>query len=235
MVSSLIGQETFTNILCRYLICINIFSFFLFAFDLARHTKTGKTVKPVWLFMFVTIVGGALGVNLYFLVFFPRLKRNNAKYNVYHDAKDYYSYWRIFAFVMLLLDVFLLMMARDVGILSLPYFEFPKFLTLPFSLITQKLSSLNLQHKWLPVWLVIINAVTFITYGIDKKKAISGEYRIPEKRLYFLAIIGGSIGALLAMRVFHHKTQKQSFNSGIPLCLLLNVISIIYIIHRGWA
>ncbi len=225
----------YSNYIIRYLIGINIFAFLLFAFDLARHTRTGKTVKPIWLFMFVTIAGGALGVNLYFLVFFPKLKRNGAEYDEYHDAKDHYSFWRILAFVMLVVDVFLLVMAKDAGIITLSNLHLPKLPTLSGFPIVKKLSVLDFQHKWLPVWLITINIITFITFGVDKSRAKAGEYRVPEIRLYLLAIFGGSIGALLAMRLFHHKTHKRSFYSGIPLCLLLNIISVIYIVHLGWA
>ena len=182
--------------------------------------------------MLVTILGGALGVNLYFLLFFPRLKRNGADYNDYHAMKDHYSFWRILAFVMLALDVFLIAMAYETGVLDFSSVRFPQLPSFP---IAQKLDELNNWHIPLLVWLGLVNIVTFIAFGVDKYKAESGDYRIPEIKLYLLSAIGGSIGAIWAMKVFHHKTHKRSFYSGIPLFLLLNIITVIYMLYRGWA
>ena len=70
------------------------------------------------------------------------------------------------------------------------------------------------------VWLAAINLVTFAVYGIDKAKAKRGAWRMPEKTLFLLPLLGGSLGALLGMRVFHHKTKHWYFVWGIPLILL---------------
>ena len=58
-------------------------------------------------------------------------------------------------------------------------------------------------------YLIVINIVTFLVYGIDKWKAKQGSWRISEATLLILAVIGGSIGALLGMRVWHHKTMHK--------------------------
>ncbi len=68
-------------------------------------------------------------------------------------------------------------------------------------------------------YLIIINAVTFLAYGLDKAQARSHRWRTPEKTLWFLALIGGSVGALLAMNQFRHKTKKLSFQ--LPLILII--------------
>jgi len=62
-----------------------------------------------------------------------------------------------------------------------------------------------------PLWLIAINLVTFFVYGTDKFLAIKGGWRISESALLVLALIGGSLGALVAMQVFRHKTIKSSF------------------------
>ena len=62
--------------------------------------------------------------------------------------------------------------------------------------------------------------VTFTVYGIDKRKARRGAWRIPEKTLFLLPLLGGSVGALLAMKVFRHKTKHWYFVWGIPAILL---------------
>ena len=70
------------------------------------------------------------------------------------------------------------------------------------------------------VWLAVINLLTFIVYGADKRRARKGKWRVPEKTLFLLPLLGGSIGALLGMRVFHHKTKHWYFVWGIPIILL---------------
>ena len=72
--------------------------------------------------------------------------------------------------------------------------------------------------------IVIINIVTFIIYGIDKYKAKKGKWRIPENSLIGLEIIGGSIGAYLGMRVWHHKTMHLKFKYGIPLIIAIQMV-----------
>ena len=73
------------------------------------------------------------------------------------------------------------------------------------------------------VWLAAINLVTFAVYGIDKAKAKRGAWRMPEKTLFLLPLLGGSLGALLGMRVFRHKTKHWYFVWGIPLILLAQI------------
>lgn len=73
----------------------------------------------------------------------------------------------------------------------------------------------------LAVWLIAINVVTFAVYGIDKRRARRGAWRVPEKTLFLLPLLGGSLGALLGMRVFHHKTKHWYFVWGIPAILLV--------------
>ena len=73
------------------------------------------------------------------------------------------------------------------------------------------------------VWLAVINLVTFAVYGIDKAKAKRGAWRVPEKTLFLLPLLGGSLGALLGMRVFRHKTKHWYFVWGIPLILLAQI------------
>ena len=77
--------------------------------------------------------------------------------------------------------------------------------------------------------IAIINIVTFIIYGIDKYKAKKGKWRIPENSLIGLAIIGGSIGAYLGMRVWHHKTMHKKFKYGIPLIIVLQLGLFLYL------
>ena len=72
-------------------------------------------------------------------------------------------------------------------------------------------------------YLIAINIVTLIVYGIDKVKAMKGKWRISEATLLLLAIIGGSVGAWLGMKTWHHKTMHKKFKYGLPLILLAQI------------
>ena len=83
------------------------------------------------------------------------------------------------------------------------------------------------------VYLAAVNVAAFALYGIDKYKARRGLWRIPEAVLLFAAAVGGSAGALLGMRVFHHKTKKPRFFIGVPVILLLHLLILWFFLHRG--
>ena len=72
-------------------------------------------------------------------------------------------------------------------------------------------------------YLTAINVITFVVYGIDTLKAKKGKWRIPEATLLLLAIVGGSIGAWMGMKVWHHKTMHKKFKYGVPLILMIQI------------
>ena len=74
------------------------------------------------------------------------------------------------------------------------------------------------------IYLAAINVITFIMFGADKARAVKGRWRISEAALILAALLGGSIGALAGMRIFHHKTQHRKFTIGIPVILALQII-----------
>lgn len=81
----------------------------------------------------------------------------------------------------------------------------------------------------LAIWLALINLITFLVFGLDKWKAKRKEKnekvrRVPEKTLLILSALGGSVGALLAMRAFRHKTLHKAFRFGVPLILAVQII-----------
>jgi uncharacterized membrane protein YsdA (DUF1294 family) len=78
-------------------------------------------------------------------------------------------------------------------------------------------------------YLVIINIIAFIVYGIDKLKAKRGKWRITEATLLLLAIIGGSIGAWCGVKVWHHKTLHKKFRYGIPLIIAIQTAMVLYL------
>lgn len=79
---------------------------------------------------------------------------------------------------------------------------------------------------------MIVNTLTFFVYGIDKWKAKHASWRISEATLQMLAVIGGSIGALLGMKVWYHKTKHLKFKYGLPLILLVQ-IALLYLISNN--
>ena len=81
----------------------------------------------------------------------------------------------------------------------------------------------------LAYYLLAINVVAFIMYGIDKYKAKKAKWRIPEATLLLLAVLGGSIGAWMGMKVWHHKTMHKKFKYGIPAILLIQIALMAYL------
>ena len=93
---------------------------------------------------------------------------------------------------------------------------------------------MNTLHSCLAYYLLGINAVTFIVYGIDKYKAKKAKWRIPEATLLLLAVLGGSIGAWMGMKVWHHKTMHKKFKYGIPAILLIQIALMTYLHMNLW-
>ena len=78
--------------------------------------------------------------------------------------------------------------------------------------------------KPLLIYIIIINAASLVIMLVDKHNAIHKLRRIPERGLMTLGIIGGSIGCLMGMYLFHHKTRKRKFTLGLPLILLIQLL-----------
>ena len=78
------------------------------------------------------------------------------------------------------------------------------------------------------IYLVVMNIIGFTIMGIDKSKAKRGAWRIPEKTLFLIAILGGSIGSLLGMKQFRHKTKHKTFTIGMPAILIVQAAIILY-------
>ena len=103
---------------------------------------------------------------------------------------------------------------------------------------------LNLQHIVL-IYLAFTNVVTFFIYGVDKWRSTSGrllptgrkkakkyKWRIREAALLGLAVLGGSIGAWLGMKAWHHKTQHKKFKYGVPAIIIIQLAIIGYLLYR---
>ena len=79
-------------------------------------------------------------------------------------------------------------------------------------------------------YLLAVNITSFLLYGIDKYKAKKGRWRISEATLLLMAVIGGSIGAWVGMRIWHHKTMHKKFKYGIPVIIIFQVALAVYLL-----
>ncbi len=84
---------------------------------------------------------------------------------------------------------------------------------------------MNIYLKITIIYLIIINFVGLLSMYIDKRRAIKNKWRIPEKTLFLIAIIGGSIGSILGMHHFRHKTKHWYFKYGMPVILAVQIIA----------
>ena len=87
----------------------------------------------------------------------------------------------------------------------------------------------------LTIYLILVNAISFLLMLIDKQKAKKKKWRIPEATLMGSAAIGGSIGALAGMYTFRHKTKHPKFTIGVPVILVLQLIlavAVIWLLHK---
>ena len=89
--------------------------------------------------------------------------------------------------------------------------------------------SLSAAALW---YLLAVNLAALCVFGLDKRRARRDEWRIPEKTLFLLAALGGGLGALIGMRVWHHKTLHRSFRYGIPAILLVEAVGLFYLWWR---
>lgn len=82
------------------------------------------------------------------------------------------------------------------------------------------------------IYLVFVNIMTFILFGIDKWKAIHDKWRIQESTLLFFSFMGGATGGLLGMNLFHHKIRKVYFRVGIPIMILCHTALLLLLLHE---
>ena len=76
------------------------------------------------------------------------------------------------------------------------------------------------------VYLTAINIIGFVLFGIDKRRAVRHAWRIKESTLFITAIIGGSVGCIIGMQVFRHKTKHMKFIVGMPMILIFQIAAV---------
>ena len=88
-------------------------------------------------------------------------------------------------------------------------------------------------RRLLPLWLMLMSLVLFAVMGADKRRAKKGAWRVPEKTLFLLALLGGALGGVLGMRMFRHKTKHWYFAWGFPILALLQLGLCFWLFLKG--
>jgi len=86
--------------------------------------------------------------------------------------------------------------------------------------------------EYLIYFLIGINLITYLLFGVDKVKASKNKWRIPEKYLFIFSFFGGSLGAVIGMKQFHHKTQKSEFKNVIGLIIFVQILFVSFIVWQ---
>ena len=191
------------NIFDRYLLIINIIALVIYGIKVLVY----KHQTGDWfekLCMFIALLGGSAGILLMIILF----DRKAVKENMMS---------RVFTLCMLVIQAILLLIVKGYHGDQI-HIDFWDYL---------------MQHRILLIYLAVVNILTIIVFGVDKMNAKSNRQRVRIVTLLGLAFIGGSVGALIGMYGFHHKTKKAYFTVGVPLILLMQVVVLFYVMNMG--
>lgn len=175
------------NLLLWYLPAMNVLAFLLHALDDLLRRRGGRGVRPRVLCSLVTTFGGALGTLAAQCAWGGRMNKENAQSRMYTLV---WLFWQ----------------AAMAAALYGP----------GHALIQTRFLEVGQRFMLLWVYLALINVVTLVAFAVDKIKAKLDKWRIPEAVLLTMACAGGSMGALLAMDLFHHKIHSMQFMYGVP-------------------
>ena len=184
-----------------YLIIINIIGFFLYCINMLLYTYAGNGQIDKALTI-TSFLCGSLGILIAIILF----DRKNVKENMM---------FRVFVICICIIQVVLLLM-------------FKKSNSNKISLAIWELYN---NYKIFPIYLIIINLITFTAFAIDKRRALQGTWRFKIVTLLGLCFVGGSIGGLLSMYIFRHKTSTDYFTRGIPIIMIMQVVVTIFIVN----
>lgn len=191
------------NIFDRYLLIINIIALVIYGIKVLVYKHQTRD----WfekLCMFIVLLGGSAGILLMIILF----DRKAVKENMMS---------RVFTLCMLVIQAILLLIVKGYHGDQI-HIDFWDYL---------------MQHRILLIYLAVVNILTIIVFGVDKMNAKSNRQRVRIVTLLGLAFIGGSVGALIGMYGFHHKTKKAYFTVGVPLILLMQVVALFYVMNMG--
>lgn len=184
-----------------YLIAVNIIGFILYLINTWLYSHTAEGQIDTVLTI-TSLLGGSFGIILSILLFDRKAEKGNMMS-------------RVFVSSVLVIQIILFLMIKG-HIKSELTFAFWDFFE---------------SYKLLIVYLLVINIVTLILFAVDKIAAIEHRSRIKIVTLLGLAFIGGSVGALVAMYVFHHKTKQDYFSVGVPLIILMQVVVLFFLMN----
>ena len=186
----------------NYLLIINIIGFVLYLINNALYKYTADGQIDIFLTI-TSLIGGSGGILLAILLFDRKPEKDNMMSRVF------------IACVFVIQCILLLIIKENI-----------------LENITLRFNNFFEQHKFLIIYWFIINIITFISFGLDKYAANNDKWRIKNITLLGLAFIGGTIGGLIAMYVFRHKTQKDYYTVGLWLMIIMQIILLIYLFNR---
>ena len=187
-----------------YLILINVVGFIVYLINMLLYRYSTEGQIDELVTM-VAFVGGSGGILLAILIFDRKAEKGNMMS-------------RVFATCIFVIHVIFLLVIKG-HVSDHLTFAFWNFFN---------------DNKILIFYLVIINFVSMATFALDKINAVEGRTRIRIVTLLGLAFIGGSIGAIIAMYLFRHKTKKDYFTVGVPLIMTMQLILLFYLMNFRW-
>lgn len=187
-----------------YLIIINVVGFILFLVNKWLYSHTAE--KQIDAILTITaLLGGAVGILLSIILFDRKAEKGNMMSRVF-----------IACTFVIQLVIYLVIKGHVADNITLAFWNF-------FD-----------KHKILIAYLVVINFVTFAAFAKDKIAAIQKRSRIRIVTLLGLAFIGGSVGGLIAMYLFRHKTLQDYFTVGLPLMIVMQIVVVLYLMNASW-
>ena len=184
-----------------YLLAVNVVGFLLFALSTLIRKKTAN-IRIDFLWMLTALLGGSVGTLISMLVFDRKAEKENMMSKVFLSC---------------------VVVVQTVIVLFLNGFHSPE---LNFDVI-----GFFSSNKFLIVYLIAINVLTFTVFAIDKYKAVKEKKRVRIVTLLSLSCFGGAVGGLAAMYLFRHKTKVNYFTVGLPLMIITHLILIFYIMN----
>ena len=184
-----------------YLIIINIIGFVLYLINMLLYNYTAEANVDKFLAI-ISLVGGSLGILLAIVLFDRKSVKDNMMSRVF-----------VICLFVIQLVMFLFLKGANGEKITFAFWEF-------FA-----------EHKILIIYSVIINFVSFAAFAVDKINACEGRSRIRIITLLGIAFAGGSIGAILGMYIFRHKTRVDYFTVGVPLIMIMQAVVIFYLMN----
>lgn len=184
-----------------YLIGVNLVGFILYLVNTWMYSHTADKEMDTVLTI-VSLLGASLGIVLAILLFDCKAQKGNMMSRVFVA-----SVFVVQVIIVLIVKGFI---SNDITVAFWEFFN---------------------EHRIFLWYLIAINVVTLIVFALDKALAIKHKFRIRIVSLLGLAFIGGSVGAIIAMYVFRHKTKKDYFTVGIPLIMVMQVVVIFFLMN----